>query len=284
MASFAVAAIAKNEAPYVEEWAAFHLLAGAASVRVYDNGSTDGTADALRRLGRSAPVEVVDWPVRNNDFNGTQKAAYQDAAERCRGAVDFVALIDVDEFLCADGGPDVRGALDGFGPAVGAVACQQVLFGSSGAEAARDEPVIARFTRSAPGDYPGHRWFKTIARPDLLLSIETVHSVRTSGRYVFADGRPLDRPEGNPRMATLVSHRPIRLHHYIVKSREEFGRKQARMLAADLPDSVRQGYSDAVAGFDARDRNINAVENLDLARHADAVRRRVERLRAAAAT
>lgn len=134
MASFAVAAIAKNEADYVGEWVAYHLLAGAASIRVYDNGSTDGTVDTLRRLGRNAPVEVVEWPTRNGDFNGTQKAAYQDAAERCRGAVDFVALIDVDEFLCADRALDVPGALDGFGPGVGAVACQQVLFGSSGAE------------------------------------------------------------------------------------------------------------------------------------------------------
>lgn len=279
MASFAVAAIAKNEADHVGEWVAYHLLAGAASIRVYDNGSIDGTVDTLRRLGRTAPVEVVEWPTRNGDFNGTQKAAYQDAAERCRGAVDFVALIDIDEFLCADGGGmEVAEALDGFGPGVGAVACQQVLFGSSGADVATAEPVIARFTRSAPEDYPGHRWFKTIARPDLLQSIETVHSVRTSGSYVFADGSPLDRPDGNPRMASRVCRGPLRLHHYIVKSREEFARKQARMLAADLPEIVLKGYTDEVAGFDARDRNINAVENLGLARHAGAVLRRMEEL------
>jgi hypothetical protein len=278
MASFAVAAIAKDEADYVEEWVAYHLLAGAASIRVYDNGSTDGTADALRRLGGNAPVEVVAWPNRG-DFNATQKAAYLDAAERCRGAVDFVAFIDVDEFLCVDRGLDVAGTLDGFGPDVGAIACQQVLFGSSGAEEATDDLVIARFTRSALEGHPGHRWFKTIARPDLLLSIETVHSVRTSGAYVFADGTPLERPEGNPRMATRVSHRPVRLHHYAVKSREEFRRKQARMLAADLPEGVRRSYLDEVAGFDARDHAINQTENLELARHAGAVKALMERNR-----
>lgn len=279
MASFAVAAIAKNEADYVEEWTAFHLLAGAASVRVYDNGSADGTLDAARRLGRTAPVEAVEWPVRGGDFNGTQKAAYLDAAERYRGAVDFVAFIDVDEFLCADRGLDVAGTLDGFDAGVGAIACQQVLFGSSGQDEAAPEPVITRFTRSAPEDYAGHRWFKTIARPESVLAIETVHSVRTSGAYVFADGAPLERPDGNPRVAARTAHSPIRLHHYIVKSREEFGRKQARMLAADLPDSVRRTYTDEVAGFDARDRNINRVENLDLARHAPAVLEHLDRIR-----
>ena len=81
--------------------------------------------------------------------NSDPQAAYLDAAERFRGTVDFVALIDIDEFLCVDGGLDVSGTLDGFGAGVGAIACQQVLFGSSGAEAPTDEPVIARFTRSS---------------------------------------------------------------------------------------------------------------------------------------
>lgn len=276
-ATFAVAAIAKDEAAHVEEWAAYHLLAGASAVRVYDNGSSDGTADRLRALARRGlPVEVVDWPTARGDFNGTQKLAYADAAARFRGGVDWLALIDVDEFLCADGGadgdPGVAGALAGVSEHVGAVAVQQVLFGSSGAEAAAARPVLERFTRCAPADWPGHLWFKTVARPDLLLEVETVHSVRTSGGYAQADGLPLERPADQPRMATRIAHRPLRLHHYALKSREEWRRKQARMLEAALPEASRRGYSDEAADFAARDRGLNAVENLDLARHAPALR------------
>ncbi len=279
MASFAVAAIARDEGRYVAEWAVFHLLAGAERVLVYDNGSTDGMAAILQALSRHVAVDVVHWPTRARDFNATQKLAYADAARRLAG-MNFVAFIDVDEFLVVDPGLTIAGVLDGYGPGVGAIACQQVLFGSSGADRASDDLVMARFTRSAPTDYPGHVWFKTIARPALLQGMETVHSVHTSGLYVHADGSPLERGE-NPRHALTVHHRPIRLHHYIVKSREEFAAKQARMLAADLPESVRAGYTDQVAGFDARVRLINQVENLDLARHAPAVRERLREVSAA---
>lgn len=279
MSTFAVAAIVKDEAAYIEEWAVFHMVSGASSVRIYDNGSTDNTADLVRRMGRSLPVELVDWPTIGRDFNNTQKLAYADAAARLDGLVDFVALIDADEFLVSDPDTTIAAALGGLPPEVGAIACQQRLFGSSGAQQAGPDLVISRFARCALEDHGGHLWFKTIARPDMVLSIETVHSVRTRGAYAFADGSPLDRPQDNPKAATRVCHRPLRLNHYILKSREEFLTKQKRMMAADLSADSKLRYSDATATFETRDKNINHRENLDACRHVMAVQTMLGKVR-----
>jgi len=39
--TFALCAILKNEADYIEEWLAFHILQGVSRVILYDNNSSD---------------------------------------------------------------------------------------------------------------------------------------------------------------------------------------------------------------------------------------------------
>ena len=49
MDKIAVCAIFKDEAPYLLEWLAFHKMIGIDLFVLYDNGSTDGGADLIRR-------------------------------------------------------------------------------------------------------------------------------------------------------------------------------------------------------------------------------------------
>ena len=272
MASFAIAGIAKNESRYLAEWIAYHVIRGARWVRLYDNESTDNSLALIKELSKRFPVDVIEWPVMQNDFNSTQKLAYEHAASHFSGKVDFVAFIDVDEFIATDESAPISEIMDSFDSDVGAVACQQVLFGSSGHTIDNGDLVISRFTKSARPDHPGCLWFKTIVRPELFESMETVHSVNTRANYVLVNGLSLERAIDNPRMSTHICLHPMRINHYTLKSTEEFRNKQIRMTAALLPEDIRRMYTDTFRQFCERDKNINQVIEFSIDRYSIQVR------------
>src|SRR5208283_5168867 len=97
LAKLAICAVAKNEAVYLPEWIAFHSLQGVSDFLIFDNQSTDNTKEVLAQIARHVPVSVVDWP--GDNYYKMQMDAYREGAERLIGRVDWVAFIDIDEFL-----------------------------------------------------------------------------------------------------------------------------------------------------------------------------------------
>lgn len=269
-----IAAIVKNEGLYVEEWIAYHLKIGASFIRIYDNQSTDDTKARALGMASQGAVTVIDWSNVGRDFNETQKMAYEDAARFFNGKVEFVAFIDIDEFLATDTGVSVADVLGGISQDAGAIACQQLVFGSSASMEWNPDLVISRFTACAPENYPENLYFKTIARPGNFVAMETVHSVKTNGRYVHVDGSDLQRPADNPRHATAFVHHPLRLHHYILKSLGEFRAKRQRFTDAVLSDALRARYHDDA--FFGRDAKINVASNTDLKKYREDVLSAIE--------
>lgn len=252
----AVCAILKNEADYIEEWLAFHILQGVSRVVLYDNNSSDDTCRRARTFARRTDVQVVPWPDNADGFDLTQRLAYYDGARRLSGTVDFVAFLDLDEFLFASDYRPLGQTLATFPPGVAAIAVNQRVFGSSAQQASDGSLVTSRFVKAAAADHPEGHWFKTIARPERIVGFDTVHSVvLTSGSYVLSDGRPLPPRLDHPGFSSVIAAGALRLHHYILKSRQEFERKKQRWTGQDL--SIR--YTDEY--FNERDRSINAVRD-----------------------
>lgn len=268
-----IAVITKNEGLYIEEWIAYHLKLGVSCIRIYDNGSIDDTKKRAFGMASQGNVIIIDWPDVGRDFNETQKMAYEDAAQFFLGKVKFVAFIDVDEFLVTDEDHCILKILNGVHQSVGAIACQQVVFGSSGNLEWVNDLVLSRFTTCAPESYHENLYFKSIARPENFIAMETVHSVKTNGNYVFVDGSLLERPTDNPRVATRVVHRPLRLHHYLLKSLGEFRAKRQRFEHTALSNSLKERYSDDA--FFGRNSRINVVCNTELSRYREDVLRTI---------
>ena len=169
---------------------------------------------------------------------GRQADAFTDALQWLRGRADWCAFIDADEFLF-DPTSTLADELYRLPLAVSAVAVNQRVFGTSWHEHASDEPVTKRFTLRAKDDYHGHYWIKTIARPQATSGFNTQHGVVLShGSYVMSDQTPLETRD-HPGHATHIAKTGIRLHHYILKSREEYREKQMRGAVSDRADYKR---------------------------------------------
>ena len=249
-----VCAILKNEADYVEEWLAFHTLQGVGRIILYDNNSSDDTCQRATSFAKHIELQIVHWPDSADGFNCTQLLAYFDGARRLAGLADYVAFIDLDEFVFATDCRPLGQVLAQFPADAAAIAVNQRVFGSAAQPSSTGDLVTSRFTRAAAADHSEGYWFKTIARPDCIVEFDTVHSVvLNSGAYVLSDGRPLPPRPHNPGHSSIIVEGALRLHHYILKSRQEFELKKLRWSGQDLRDRYSDEY------FDLRDVSINAV-------------------------
>jgi hypothetical protein len=249
-------AIFRDEAPYLAEWIAFHLLVGVEHFYLYDNGSTDRPEAALAPFLDRGWVTLRPWPVPFHRRAASR--AYADCLERVRGHARWLTCLDLDEFLFSPRESGLGPALRELEAHPGVVVRWQV-YGSSGHGHASTEPVIARFARRAPRGWIRNRRVKSIVDPS-----RTLHPLN-SHHFAYRDGalavterkepvrvrpgwalkkrlRPLYRLLG-PALAYVdpyarhditsrtISVDLLRINHYPVKSREEFRRK-ARLKQA----------------------------------------------------
>lgn len=89
-----VAAIMKNEKPYLKEWLEYHRLQGVEHFYLCDNGSTDGTAAYLEPYVAEGVITYIPLP-------GVDKQAecYEKIVAGYGRETEWLAFIDLDEFL-----------------------------------------------------------------------------------------------------------------------------------------------------------------------------------------
>lgn len=222
----AIAAIMKDEAPYIVEWLSYHKAAGVSKFFLYDNGSTDNTVELIKPFIKEGIVElnVCILPA-------AQMQVYQDAIRRSRYICEYLAVIDIDEFILPINGkylPDaVADTLKEF-PEKAGVAMPWRFFGSANKMVYEPEEVTKRFQYRAKDEFKPNRQTKIIFNPRLASYMITPHNAHFFWRndVITGDGIPvkdillMDGQKGN-----------IFTYHYFVKSYEEFEVKQKRGTA-----------------------------------------------------
>ena len=133
----AVVAIFKNECAVLDEWLNHHASEGVAHFFLLDNNSTDRCAHVHERWAPVSTLVPFYGQARDSAFN--QLVAYESIWDRVRASAEWVAIIDMDEFLF---GVDtsLRAALAGLahryaeqtGRALAQVCAPWVPFGSNG--------------------------------------------------------------------------------------------------------------------------------------------------------
>lgn len=220
----AICAIAKNEGPYLAEWAIYHRMIGFDHILIYNNESSDDSEAVLSRLADAGIVEYRNWPTSNN--GRTQKLAYADGLANLRDKFQWISYIDIDEFIYVPGfDNNIKRFLESY-RLWDAIAINWKIFGTSGKENHEDGLVIERFTQCALTGHSGNRAVKTLCRTDKLVT-PNLHNHTFSDGVVYATVEKEIIPPGIGKSEN-VSHNIIRIHHYFTKSREEWDRKVAR--------------------------------------------------------
>ncbi len=239
----------KNEFHAALEWIAYHKLLGFHAIHIFDNNSTDGSRELLKRLDDAQEIHHTIW---DKDWPGSspQVEAYREAAQRAREeGFNWILFLDADEFLVPYKESNICDLIETITKSdaeVSAIAFNWKTFGSNGHKEYKHDLVIDRFTRCAEGFKSPNNCVKSIVRVDRLVDPHIhLHKIN-HGRYVNDAGADGDFYGNGMSKNPSFSHSQV--NHYMVKSYGEFHEKKSKGNAnrnntdKDKYDRVNEEY------------------------------------------
>ena len=309
MMDFAIAAVMRDEAPYLIEWLEYHLLVGVQHFFLSSNDCGAAATTVWQLLQPYVQRDLVTLDMHYACAPGAvQGAAYARMHERNGSSAAWTAHIDVDEFIVIANPMskvrDVFGRLEARGARL--VAMPWRVFGSGGHRRRPTGSVLASYTRRAGVGTSFHaNSYKSVALRGACLQ-PTVHSCKLlgTGGPLLDPGNQLWTPEGHlfsssshtvPHRAQCIPRKPeadprsdegvassraghppcvLWLSHYRTKSDEEWEAKKKRGQA-----DTGQHLEGAPPKYaNVRDDFIVASVLARLTRHPKAERERVARI------
>jgi glycosyltransferase involved in cell wall biosynthesis len=235
----AIGMIVKDEFDSLIEWVAYHRVAGFDDFFIADNGSTDGTRELLEALQNGGVVNLIYQPSlskseREGSVDIEQYIAYARICEVAIQKCDVLLFIDADEFILYEGLKECseRMMLEKIfsDPDVGSVSINWRCFGSSGQEKLDGRLVIERFVQCANDNNLVNRHVKSAYRLPFLDTKR--YSVNPHSGIVVGSKRTINVCnhvlENGTAITTEVCSGPLRVNHYVIKSREEFEKKRQK--------------------------------------------------------
>ena len=187
---FAVCAMFKNEAPWLKEWIDYHhTILGATHFYLYNNDSQDHFMEVLNPYIKSGLVEVIPWDtceehairgIEDVVFIPYQLGAYNDCMKRARGEAEWVAIIDIDEFIVPVQGAKAFTNLlkEESSLKTGSLQMYWRVFGTSHVNDLHEgELLTEKLTLRAADDHPWNSNMKSIHRPE-AIKFTIVHEAR----------------------------------------------------------------------------------------------------------
>lgn len=220
----AIAAIFKNEGPYLKEWIEYHRMVGAEHFWLYNDASTDNWEEVLQPYLEEGIIEVFDWPVPHYlNFIGCQIRAYHDALQKALGKTKWLALIDIDEFLLPINEKTVTECLDRHFSHAGALYVNWRNFGTGGISLQEGESVLFGLIVCSPRNLWDNIVGKSIVRPECV----DINQVWNPHHFLLQPGKKYSDGDGNPiefegielKFDIKVHDHFIRINHY--KFRDE---------------------------------------------------------------
>lgn len=210
--SAVICVIVKNEDLTLDEWICYHQKLGFDHIYIYDN---------------SPEYSLSNWEERYNGFITVthfpgavqQRPAYNQWLAKYRNMHTWCAFIDADEFIVLKKHGDIKALLAEHCTS-GALCLNWVLFGSSGHTKYTSEPVLKRFTwRCAQVN----EHVKSIAHLPSTVQVSVHEVITCQGCSHDTNNQPVHGPFNHARPDDVAI-----IHHYVLKSLEEYQWKVAR--------------------------------------------------------
>jgi hypothetical protein len=174
-------AVAKDETPFLREWAGYHHFIGFEKIYVYDNDSLRPVRDTLAEF---YDLGVCDTYTLQGE--AVQLTAYNHCLRHHGDEFEWLAFFDIDEFLCLKQDDDARVLLRNY-ENYSALSINWDTFGSSGHINLPKGLVIKNFTQSL--GYNEN--CKCIVRPaKVTMPFTSHHFIYSDGIAVNADYLP----------------------------------------------------------------------------------------------
>jgi hypothetical protein len=201
---FSILAIFKNEAEYIAEWLEYHWLVGVERFWLVDNESNDNISAVL------APYVAIGV-IERRHIRGRwrQVMTYNIYLQQMRETTQWVAIIDIDEFIVPIGTHCVPDILRQFEDKAG-LDISWLNYGYSGIMTKESGLVIERFRNHTEPTFTKNLHTKSILNPRLVKTTDVHRAMYVNN----LTSRHLCEPNDLP------CHTMLRINHYFTKSYE----------------------------------------------------------------
>ena len=238
----------------------YHLALGFSKIIIYDNNLPGDSSlpEILREHIKAGRVDVIDARGRT----AFQLSAYNECLARYRKELDWLACIDVDEFvtLSPESGCTTIGQYLSDARAAGTdvIYLSWMLFGDNGKTSYEPGPLPGRFPEPTGMNYDGNRHIKSLVSTRAHVSFcDNPHNVVPASRRkarITDDNFTEIRYNGpwqniSYRKCYLrhyvngpwqnISYRKCYLRHYVTKTVEEYVTQKIRRGAPDQPEKLK---------------------------------------------
>lgn len=157
-----IASVVRDENLNLPEWIEYHRLVGVEHFYLMDDRSRIPLRVFLKAYIQRGIVTV--WETKLSGQSG-QKHVYNDILGKTRGESQWMAFIDVDEFLIPKRTYSLKEALSGF-EKFGGLVVNWALFGSQGYVRRPHGLRIENYWMRCPGNDPACRFVKSVVQTD----------------------------------------------------------------------------------------------------------------------
>ncbi|GAC89310.1 hypothetical protein Gbth_011_089 [Gluconobacter thailandicus F149-1 = NBRC 100600] len=233
----ALAVFVKNEERDIAWWLGWHIALGFTTICVYDDDSTDKTADIVKAAAQSFDVRL-EKSEKSVRFNHRQKFTYEKAITDAKNKFDWMMFLDSDEYLDLGHNQNLHSFLKKF-PEASAIAVNWCCFGSNGyiTRPPNSSPFESYTRRSNTDSLDANKIVKSIFRLDKTSSrYINPHHFDVSGPYITSEGIEIQWDPLHPeRTQNYPSWNNARVRHYACRSLADFLDKVERR--SDIRDA-----------------------------------------------
>lgn len=251
--NLSIAAIVKNEAPYIQEWIEFHRLIGITKFYIFDNDSEDELKEKLKFYISEGIVEL-----HRISGTGKQLEAYKKAINISKNQTRWLAILDVDEFLLPLENKKILDILNE--KKRSALLVGWMIYGSNGFKKKPNGLVLENYKKHAKDNFIAD--YKSIVNPRKVINVKNPHFIQVVGKTTDENGKRIwNYPYINLPQTLPAPKKKIRINHYFCKSLEEFEIKAQRGYADSNSDDQRLKRN--LVDFKEHDQNLEEDNFLD---------------------
>lgn len=224
-----ICAIARNEKDYLSEWIVYHLNLGFNHIFLYDNNDLENESTTQLCAGQAwkEQVTIIDYRGKT----AAQLSAYNECYESNRNNFDWIAFIDIDEFITF-GAECTQKTINQYLECVNnfdVIVINWMYYGDNEEIYQRKEGVISRFPKTLP-NLEVNKYVKSIVKTSANIKfVRNPHCV--DGQVRICDDCQQKAPYNEP--FKEPSFRKLYIRHYGTKTIDEFIRNKILRGAAD---------------------------------------------------
>ena len=219
--NLALCAIIKDERNLEEFILYYWSTQGVQHFYIYDNDSEIPIKKRLNLYLFSKICTIIDYPGKYKQMD-----AYNDCLENYRNEIEWLLIVDGDEYICPFIDQSLRNFLDNYKDAH-AIGINWVFFGTSFHEKKQEGLVIDKY-RYTSNIQDKH--IKTVFKPEFVRDISNPHYVNLYNPSKYID--PKNNIISGP-FNTNYTIDIIQINHYYTRSIEDSYEKQNRGKADD---------------------------------------------------